>query len=233
MEKIYMDKKESGNSIVENVIILPLIFIVICGLISMCFLLHDKATLEAAARRGALYAAHCISDPNYASILQQSGNEAGSLDISVANNADFRFSGLGKNIHPYRYLQKKTEGLDRLVEAETGRIVEKTRLPISTIHVVKITCDQVNKVYYQDVAVTIQASYPLPYLMRIIGLPDSYDYTITARMAVNDPDEFIRNADLAVDIIEMVDDATGNHLEKAKQKIGLLTQKIKQFFVTK
>jgi hypothetical protein len=45
-------------------------------------------------------------------------------------------------------------------------------------------------------------------------------------MAVNDPDEFIRNADLVVDVVAKIDDAMGNPIEKAKEKISTLTDKL-------
>ena len=65
-------KSEEANSMVENVIILPLIFIILYAIILTCFIIHDRATLDGAAKRGALYAAHCISDPNYDDILRNS-----------------------------------------------------------------------------------------------------------------------------------------------------------------
>jgi hypothetical protein len=53
-------------------------------------------------------------------------------------------------------------------------------------------------------------------------------YTIEAeaKLAAVDPDEFIRNADLVVDLIAQVDQATGGYLEKAKEKIADIAAKL-------
>ena len=52
-------------------------------------------------------------------------------------------------------------------------------------------------------------------------------------MAVNDPDEFIRNADLVVDMIIQIDSKTGGHISnavgKVKGTIEKLTTKLKKW----
>ncbi|MBR5762189.1 MAG: pilus assembly protein, partial [Lachnospiraceae bacterium] len=47
-------KKTEGNSLVENVIVLPLIFLCIYFIIIGAFFVHDKITLDAAVERGAV-----------------------------------------------------------------------------------------------------------------------------------------------------------------------------------
>lgn len=53
-------KSEDANALIENVIVLPLIFIVIYALILMCFIIHDRSTVESAgkARRNLCGALH-------------------------------------------------------------------------------------------------------------------------------------------------------------------------------
>lgn len=218
-------KNEQANTLVENVIILPLIFIVVIAMLLTCFIIHDRSTLEAAAKRGAIYAAHCIADPNYASILEKSGNTSGDLDISEGVN-EFTFTEIGKNIQPYRYLKSKTTGLTGKVQAEVLAIVKETRIPWRTLTVDQITFTQRNMVFYQDVTVSISAQYPLPKFFSVIGLDTNYNYTVTAKMTVNDPDEFIRNVDLVVDMIVEVDNATGGYLQGSIDKISELATKL-------
>ena len=54
------------------------------------------------------------------------------------------------------------------------------------------------------------------------------DYTIeaVAKVTAVDPDEFIRNVDLVVDLIVKVDGLTGSNLEKVMDKIAVLGQKL-------
>lgn len=218
-------KTESANTLVENVIILPLIFIIIFAILLTMFIIHDRSTLEAAAKRGAIYASHCIADPNYSNILSQSGNTAGDLDIRQSVSG-FSFTNLGKNIQPYRYLKPKTSGLAGNVQAEVAAIVKETRIPWRELTVDQVTFKQSNMIFYQDVTVSIKAQYPLPKFFSSIGLDTNYNYEVKAKMTVNDPDEFIRNVDLVVDLIVLADNATGGHIQNVMDKIGELGTKL-------
>lgn len=222
-------KKEDANSLVENVIILPLIFIIIYGMIMTCFVVHDRSTVESAAKRGAIYASHCISDPNYSKIMENSGNEKGSLDTSInlkEKNVEFSFTNLGKNIQPYRYLTGSSTRINSTVVDEVRNIVDNTRIPWRSLDVNDVEFNCGNKLLYQDVTVSISADYPIPKFFGAFGFDTEYKYDVKAKMTVNDPDEFIRNADMAVDLITAVDDATGNHISKALDKLSELGTKI-------
>lgn len=229
-------KNEEANTFVENVIILPLIFIIIYAMILTCFIVHDRSTLEAAAKRGAIYAAHCISDPNYSAILERSGSEKGTLDTSIDTsdgNASFSFTGLGKNIQPYRYLTSSSSNIQGKVVTEVENIVNKTRIQWRELEVDDIQYKSVNKIYYQDVTVTLKADYPIPKFFEAFGLDTAYKYTVTAKMTVNDPDEFIRNADMVVDLITDIDEATGNHVSNFIDKISDLGTKLIDWITVK
>lgn len=222
-------KNEEANSLVENVIILPLIFVIIYSIIMTCFIVHDKSTMEAAAKRGAIYAAHCISDPNYATILEKSGNQKGTLDTSInitEESAQFSFTGVGRNIQPYRYLTSSSANIRDRVQTEVENIVNKTRIPWRELEVDDVQYNCTNKIFYQDVTVTLKADYPIPKFFAAFGMETDYEYTVTAKMTVNDPDEFIRNADMVVDLITDIDGATGGNLEKAKNKISEIASKL-------
>lgn len=222
----YKIKEDKANAVVENIVVLPIILMVLMLIIIMCFIMHDKSTVEGAAKRGAIYAAHCISNPNYAEILTQSGNTPGSLDVSVSNGA-FSFTGISKKINAYRYLRPgKTPGLEAKVNSEVLAIVEDTRIPWRDIDIVSIKFEQNNKIYYQDVKVTIDVSYPISPVFAVVGMDSVFDYSVSAIMTVNDPDEFIRNADLIVDLIVEIDNKTGNHLSNITDKISSLAAKV-------
>lgn len=217
-------RENKANAVVENVIVLPLILIVIILIIIMCFIVHDRSTVEAAAKRGAIYAAHCVSNPNYSMILSQSGNTSGSLDLSVTGAMQFK--GISKNVKAYRYLKSTTPGLKADVEKEVKAIVENTRIPWRDIDIVSVNFEQNNKVYYQDVKVTINVEYPLSPVFKVVGMEPIYQYSVTAIMTVNDPDEFIRNADMVVDLVAEIDKKTGGTLAKVKDKISNLANKV-------
>lgn len=220
-------KSRNGNTLLENVIILPLIFIIIYALLMTAFVMHDRSTLEAAAKRGAIYAAHIICNPNYDSILSGSGNQQGKLDTSVEAASQLSFSGIGHNIQPYRYITGSTkQNLESKVKQEVMAIVQETKIPWRELDTETITCETRNYIIYQDVTVSIDGKYPIPKFFEIIGLDNQFTYTVSARMTVNDPDEFLRNADLVVDTITRIDKASGGGLHDIADKISALAQKL-------
>ena len=217
-------KDESANALVENVIILPLIFIIIFAIILTIFVVHDRSTIEAAARRGAIYASHCVIDPNYSKIATSTGD----LDVHV--DSTFSFSGISKNIKAYRYLTGG-DNVQAAVATEVRNIVSKTRIPWRPASSVQVVCNQRNYFIYQNIEVSVSSDYTLPAFFGAFGLDTKYEYTATAKIAANDPDEFIRNADLVVDLITSLDEILtggkiGNSISKITEKISVMADKL-------
>ena len=212
-------RDESAGAMVENVIVLPIVFVVLISIIVTAFMMHDRATMEAAAKRGAIYAANCISNPNYATIVGQTG------DLDVAKDANFSFSSVGSNVNAYRAFTGGTNVSD-VVTRKVEKIVESTRISWLPQESVKVTCSQKNMFLYQDVEVVIEATYEIPEIFAMFGLDTEFEYKATAKTRTTDPDEFIRNADLIVDIITDIDTMTGGKLNTATTKIKELASKV-------
>jgi len=216
---LQMLRDEKASAMIENVIVLPVIFVVIYSFIMTAFLFHDRSTMEAAAQRGAIYASHCVSDPNYASIVGQYG----ALDVSESRNLNF--SSVGKNIKAYRYILGSGD-IESLVEKEVKKIVENDRINWYPQDKIRVSVEKKNMFLYQDVTVTIRYVYEIPDAFGAFGLETEYEATASATVSTTDPDELIRNADLVVDLITAIDNATGNHISKALDKIGQLGDKV-------
>ena len=222
-------RDDRANAVIESVIVMPVILILIFSILLLAFSLHDRSTLEGAARRGAIYAAHGICDPNYDAIRNQSGGR-GELDFPYGYS-EFSFTGLGHNIKPYRYLTGSSSDLQEQVKAEVLAILDRTRIPWRELTTDSITYEKDGKhLFYVKVTVTIRGSYPIHELFSRIGLGSTFDFESSATVTVNDPDEFVRNADLAVDMIIEIDNRTGNHLgtllEQAQDKLGQLCSRL-------
>lgn len=213
-------KDESAGVMVENVIVLPLVFVIIIFMIVSAFLVHDRVTIETAAKRGAIYASHCVADPNYATLVGQSGE----LDFSKKVET-LSFSSVGKNIKAYRYITGGPSVQD-VVKTEVEKIVSKTRINWIPQKNIQVKCIQENRFIYQDITVQVTSTYNLPGWMKWFGLETEYKIETEAKIAAVDPDEFIRNADLVVDLITRVDNATGGHIGKALDSIGSMASKL-------
>lgn len=231
---IHKLQKEDANSLVESVIVLPMIFLVIYFMILTAFIMHDRSTLDAAAKRGTIFAAKCVSDPNYSQILAKSGNDSGTLDTSLDTLNDDSFIGVGSNIKPYRYLKLDSNEIRNATQTEVYNVIQKTKIPWRDIvQAGDITVKVDNKIIYQNISVSIAAHYPLPQIFANFGLPEDIEYSVTATTAVNDPDEFIRNVDLIIDTMVEIDHMTGDHIKTISDKIGDMASKLKNFLEVK
>ena len=148
------------------------------------------------------------------------------LDVPEKN---FQFSTVGSNVNAYRAFNGGANVSADVIE-QVEKIVEKTRIPWLPQESVDVSCNQKNMFLYQDVEVIVKATYDVPDWFAAFGLETEYEYTATAKTRTTDPDEFIRNADLIVDIITDIDNATGGNLGKATNKIKELATKVLDWF---
>ena len=231
IKKLFFEriKDNRASAMVENVVVLPLVFVAIFSVICTCFVIHDRSTIEAAAKRGAIYAAHCIADPNNKTLVGTNPNG----DLDIPENKSFEFSSLGDNIEPYRYLFGPDKTIAEKTKDYTYNIITHSCIPWKPLQIEKnaINVDITNKVFYQVVTVTIKGKYPVPKVFKTIGQEENYEYTATAKMTVNDPDEFLRNADLVVDTIARVTEGTkiGTKIKKISEKIKGTGEKVTGF----
>lgn len=220
--------KNKGNVIFEAVIILPIVFIVIFALFLLGFRLHEQTTLDGAAKRGVIYASKIIADPQYRTVTSASSVDGKDIVDLNSENGDFTKMD---DIQPYRYFSWNIDDEKNAVENYVSDVIKKSNIGWDDIENVKITYDQKNYVIYQEVSLKITASYELPAIFGNFGLPTHYDIESRAVMAVNDPDEFIRNADLARDIVDNVLVATGadKKIDSVKEKVSSVFGKIIEY----
>ena len=139
------------------------------------------------------------------------------------------FNGVGDNIKPYRYLVMNTADIQDATVNEVYNIIQQTKIPWREIETGDIVVKVDNKIIYQNVEVSITARYPLPQIFGNFGLPTEFNYTVSAVTAVNDPDEFIRNVDLIVDVCASIDQKTGGNIQKVLAKLNDMGTRLTQF----
>lgn len=66
MQKRRHRSNEDGYALIENVAVMPVVFLIVYALLFAGFILHAQCTIEFAARRGSLYAGKLICAPNTA-----------------------------------------------------------------------------------------------------------------------------------------------------------------------
>ena len=65
-----MKKEKGAATLVEYAIVLPVVFAIVFMLLFVGFTMHQKAVMEAATQRSAIYVARTITDPSYENIVE-------------------------------------------------------------------------------------------------------------------------------------------------------------------
>lgn len=219
-------KEEEGYAIVENMLILPVVFLVVFALLFAGCILHVQCTLESAARRGVVYAGKLICDPQFLEVTKASADPKKGKLTELAT-ADFNFTSKS-SIQPYRYIPILNGNYFSNVEANTKNyvqdIISQSASWMFTIDGDDVVCNAKNYVITQQIKVKVTAKYKMPYIFQLLGLPETYDLSAEAVTTVSDQDEFIRNIDYVGDLLERYEVG-----EKINKFVGEPLQKLKKF----
>jgi len=210
MIKAFIKEENGAATILEYTIILPLVMAIVFILIFTGHIQHQKAVLQAATERGTTLACRLIIDPNYKDIV--------TLD---ANNDKNDIDKIHKN-DPYRYLFRKSENMDEVEKYVRNIAISNTLFGENTIEVTaKSEAGIINKV-----TVSAKQNYKVPVVLPAFELPDIVTIEAESMAYVNQPAEFIRNADFALQLVKpLVDNISG----AITSKVNGLFEKIKYF----
>ena len=211
MPQVKNHNKTRGSATLEYVIVFPLVLLVIFALFFLGFVLHQRTVLDSAVSRGTVYAARLLSDPQYAGITATAGGDGDALDFSTDTynfNTDF-------SIQPYRYiLNYSGKSYQEKVKNKVMAMVSANSIWGSASNV-SVDYQYKNYVLYQQITITAEQTYHLPKLLALVGVDPEMKLKAQSVQAVTDSDEFIRNVDLSIDIIEQI---TGVNLNDAMHK---------------
>lgn len=209
------EEERGAYALLENLIVMPVVFLILFALLFAGCMLHAQCTIESAARRGVLYAAKLIADPQYQKITAGAVDKSKG-DLNELSSEDFDFTRI-EHYEPYRYLPflsssfsfHGTTSIETNAQEYVRSILDQNITWMFTIDPDQIVCNADNYVISQEVSVKIKASYHMPRIFHYLGLPDTYDLYAGAVVSVSDPDEFIRNVDFASDLIRDIADTLG------------------------
>lgn len=208
-------KEECGaGTIIEYTIVFPIVLAVCMALILMGYTVHERAVLEGATARTALYAAKTMADQNYETITGTSA-ESDSLEIT-----DIAITEGSIETAPYRFLLGGV-GSTENCEDYCTKLIRKNQLFMTSTPTVSV---KKSGVVFTKVTVTAKQEFKVP-VFPMLDLPSVVDIESTSTAYVNEPAEFIRNADLAIDVVKAIDEKVG-----ISEKISELGSKFKNFF---
>ncbi|MBQ8509980.1 MAG: hypothetical protein IJ493_08755 [Clostridia bacterium] len=218
--KVSLHKNESGLAIVEATILLPVCIIMVVAIYYASIFMCQKANLQANVQNTLIYYKNVDSDTyvtlNTNNMTYTSGS--GTVD------ADGSSYGTPTPLFPYRFFsfnvqQSKFEQFFRSMCGymffDTGTNVELKVVPK-------------NYVVYKTITATATQTVKPAVSLSLIGLSDEITIKVTGKVVVTDGDDFIRNVDLVIDLVE--DTKFGEIVKSIGTKAGELYQSFKTNF---
>jgi len=206
---------EKGALIVESAIVFPVMFFVLFFIIFIGNLFYEQARVDDIVMRYAVMGAQCVSDPFL-------------YDMKTTNAVPSEVKD--QRLEPYRYiLGSFTDGSISAVEDKLSDKVKEEINKSSLIffHNSKsnyVGTDNKKIAYFKNYILystfVVQVNYEVKFPMRFL---DDDNLTIAkmsarAEVPVNDVDEFIRNVDMAVDLLENT--KAGQTIKGVFEKVG-------------
>lgn len=227
---------EPGSLTVEASLIFPIITLAIVAVIYICILLYQHAHLNSIADNVAERGAACWSN---ISKMRTSSDIHGLETGELQGSEELLDTDLYWRIFRTKERDKikilKTYALDKL---KSNNILEGEISEISTSDM-ENNRDNIDiwlkdYIIYKELNVVINNSYKIPLgdNLRIFGLGDTYNIKVHSKAVVNDPMEFIRNADFITDTLKEYEE-TERILDSFKKTMDKINENIEKFFQEK
>lgn len=212
------NKKESGQVVVEATIILPIAILCVILLIYVSVFVFQKAILQAALETTVVYYKNTLTD----TFIEQNA------EVTYTTTED-GVSGIGNSydasepLNPYsKFLtfDKKVsdEEFAKYFKSVEGNVLFEDDLSLSI--------DYSNYVLLKEIEVSAEQIVEFPIDFSIIGVDSKVNLSATAKVAVVDHDELIRNIDYAIDILE--DTKVGEMAQTIANKITEVYSKMRE-----
>lgn len=184
-----MKKHFKGSVVVESAIYLPFVFISMLVIFMYASMLYQQVVLQSVSQQVANFCSMQLRDPGFKSLLEN--NEYS--DITILDYS--------RN-HPYRYLFKNDLNEKALVNI-AKQLVDKS--VIGNTSNLKIKIKQSNYFITNSYSVLISQQFNSPIDLSLLGLPKNFEIKEQTVIRVVDQAEFIRNSDLAFELVKKID----------------------------
>jgi hypothetical protein len=173
------------------------------------FTMHQKAVMEAVTERSAIYIARSLTDPSYGNVVttdpKNDTNDAASVFITP-DSIDNK---------PYRYLLAKG-GQEPESEGDVAELIKRNQIFLENSPDVKVYKDPG---IFPKVIVTATQEYAMPKIFPGFDLPPLITIHTESVAYINQPAEFIRNADYALELLSGVITTIADKLSSVFSKI--------------
>lgn len=199
-------KDTRGDAVVEATILFPIIFMIFAGLMLLAMYLPTRALLQRATQYTATALATERSDTW--------------LRCDPATGKYYWLNDKKDLGTVYGTVFGALKGNNRDEAAAADQLVRK----IESEGLVKVTADLeveygvLNYIVYKEIIVTATKTIKMPVDLSFVGLQNEIPITVSSTAVVQNGDEFVRNIDLAVDLVSDLSEKYG--LDKTFGKVG-------------
>jgi len=215
-------KRNNGSTTIEAALIFPLIFLSIIALIYVSIFLYEQAYIKSLADRAAERGAAIWKNPK------------SDMTISLVKLEHF------KENDPY---WRVSDSQEKLKEEKVEQYLRNSlkeysilqsrdkKAPMNTTDI-EFSAKLKNYIVYKKLVVTVEKKFKLPIedALTVFGIDNTVVIQANSEALINEPAEFIRNTDFAIDMGKRINAATGNGLEKIIDKVNSFRNKIEEFF---
>lgn len=183
-------KDSRGDAVVEAAMLFPIMILICAALV----LLSIYMPLRAAMQRSTQYAATAIATERSDTWLRHNPDTLSYYWITDKRELGNVYSSLIGAL-----VGNKRDDADNAKTMVRNMEQKNIQKPSSGL---TVEYGVVNYIIYKEIVVTASRSVPVPLNLTMFGIPREIELKVTSTAVVQNGDEFIRNMDLAVDVMD-------------------------------
>lgn len=215
-------ENQKGAIMVEAALVFPLILVFIAAMMVLVMLKFQETVLFFGAQKTASSAAREAAYPNYNEYIGISSDMAIDLNDFPEEGSVIEYF---KRNELYRTFRRDFGGTEGSSKSSLERFAKEFAFlnGIDTVTDVKITGG-----LSPTAKVTVEYRLRLPKLLGYLDLPETWTLKAVSYSYAANPTEFVRNIDIAVDVIDFFLDrlGLGKHVDTFLEKLNTVKKKI-------
>lgn len=208
-------KNERGVLIVEAAIVFPVMFFILLFIIFIGNLFYEQARIDDIVMRYAIRGAQCVADPFLDEMYQ---GQSVPTDPGAVELEPYRYIfGFTKDSSISQIENMLTKKIQEEINSSSLIFFENTGGKYLSSENGKI-CEFKNHFLYSTFVVQVNYEVQIPISFMNASKPTILRMSSRAEVPVSDTDEFVRNIDMAVDLI--AETKIGQTIESVFKKVG-------------
>lgn len=217
-------KEEKGLAVIEATLLLPFCMIMVMALYYAAIFMCQKANIQANVQNALVYYKNVETDT-----YVEASDKMAYVKTDKTVSAEGGSYGDAEYLFPYRFIGMGFDknSFTRFFRTMCGYMFFDTDTEISNI---EVETHAANYVVYKEITATVRQTVRPAVSLAMVGAPDSMVISCTSSVVVSNADDFIRNTDFVIDIVQdtKIGQAAISLVEKAaafyescKEKFGV------------